>query len=186
MSIQADRPHTTADIRREYDRLDKLCGVDTSQIELRISSRMVKRFGNFRYPVNGNVAPLRITISQAILSNDAQFYDTIRHEYAHAAVYLLHPGEQHNHDEVWREMCRRVGCNPNHTAEMTPEQEALRAQRAKYKIVCNECGQEVYYLRAGKIVNVFLSSQRSRVQCARCGSHNLTLFERSEKNSNFP
>ncbi|MCD7768647.1 MAG: hypothetical protein LUH36_00795, partial [Oscillospiraceae bacterium] len=84
--------HTLENIRREYDRLDKLCGVDTSQIELRISSRMVKRFGSFRYPINGTVAPLRITISQAILGNDAQFYDTIRHEYAHAAVYLLHPG----------------------------------------------------------------------------------------------
>lgn len=170
--------YTLEDIRREYDRLDALCGIDTSQIELHISSRMVKRLGHFRYPINGGSAPLRITISQAILGDEAQFYDTIRHEYAHAAVYLLHPNEQHGHDKVWQDMCRRVGCNPKSTTEMTQEQIDLRTRRARYKIVCQGCGQETYYLREGKIVSLLRSGQGARVHCTRCGSRELTLYQR--------
>ncbi|MCD8086983.1 MAG: SprT-like domain-containing protein [Oscillospiraceae bacterium] len=172
--------YTLEDIRREYDRLDALCGIDTSQIELHISSRMVKRLGHFRYPINGGAAPLRITISQAILGDEAQFYDTIRHEYAHAAVYLLHPNEKHDHDQVWQDMCRQVGCNPKSTTEMIDEQRALYIQRSKYKIVCQSCGQTTYYLREGKIVSLLLSGQGDRVHCTRCDSRDLILYKRHE------
>ena len=92
--------HSLEEVRAEYDRLDRLCGVDTSGIELKISKRAVKQLGSFRSPRRGGIDGLRITLSYLILEDDEQFWDTVRHEYAHAAVYLLHPGERHGHDRV--------------------------------------------------------------------------------------
>ena len=40
--------HSLDEIRREYDRLDKLCGVDTSGVEIEISRRPGRRLGSFR------------------------------------------------------------------------------------------------------------------------------------------
>lgn len=172
-------PYTLQDIRREYDRLDGLSGVDTSGVELKISSRMVKRLGSFRYPRDPDSGePLRITISRFVLENDEQFWDTIRHEYAQAAVYLRWPGEHHGHDDLWREMCRVVGCVPKSTAPAGEAQAALRRSRAKYMIRCGGCGQESYYLRAGVAVGMMLRGQGQQLLCARCGSRDLRLFTR--------
>ena len=104
--------HTIQEIRTEYDRLDRLLGVDTSEVEIVISPRSVKRLGSFRAP-GENVPPLfakplQISISVAALKDDGLFWDTIRHEYAHAVVHLTHPGERHGHDEAWKAVCRRI------------------------------------------------------------------------------
>ena len=96
--------HSLEEVRAEYDRLDRLFGVDTSGIELKISKRAVKQLGSFRSLRRGGIDGLRITLSYLILEDDEQFWDTVRHEYAHAAVYLLHPGERHGHDRVWKDM----------------------------------------------------------------------------------
>ena len=104
--------HSLEEIRKEYDRLDRLCGVDTSRVELKISRRPGRRLGSFRYPLRGGGTPLRISISASVLEQEEQFWDTIRHEYAHAAVYLQHPGEKHGHDKVWKDICRELGCSP--------------------------------------------------------------------------
>ena len=101
--------HSLEEVRAEYDRLDRLCGIDTSGIELKISKRAVKQLGSFRSPRRGGKDGLRITLSYLILEDDEQFWDTVRHEYAHAAVYLLHPGERHGHDKVWKDMCAASG-----------------------------------------------------------------------------
>lgn len=108
--------HSLDEIRREYDRLDKLCGVDTSGVEIEISRRPGRRLGSFRYPLKEGEAPLRIIIDASLLEQDEQFWDTIRHEYAHAAVYLRHPGERHGHDRTWKELCRQLGCSPERLA----------------------------------------------------------------------
>ncbi|MBX9670071.1 MAG: SprT-like domain-containing protein [Candidatus Obscuribacterales bacterium] len=50
-----------------------------------------------------------IELSRAyVFKNDeSHVRDTILHEIAHALV-----GAEHGHDEVWKEMCVRLGCNP--------------------------------------------------------------------------
>lgn len=168
--------HTVEEIRREYDRLDALCGVDTSDFEIVISARSVRRLGSFRPPVSGKRA--RVMISAALLEDDMAFWDTVRHEYAHAAVWLLHPGERHGHDTVWKAMCRKVGCTPKSTAPVSETDAELRRQRAKYLVRCESCGAETYYLRAGKIVKLMERGCRRRLHCARCGSNELALYER--------
>lgn len=173
--------HTIEEIRTEYDRLDKLLGVDTSGVEIAISPHRGKRLGSFRSP-GGDVPPmfakpLRISISAAVMENDDAFWDTIRHEYAHAVVYLTRPGERHGHDEVWKAVCRRIGCTPKSTTAVSDEQKREWAASAKYRIHCERCGADTYYHRAGKIVQLLMHGQGKRVRC-RCGSNDLSLYVR--------
>lgn len=167
--------HTLKEVREEYDRLDRIVGVDTSKIELKISRRAVRQLGSFRAPTRG-AGPLRITLSELILEDDDQFWDTVRHEYAHAAVYLLHPGEKHGHDRIWRDMCRLVGCDPKRLAPEKGRAAELRQAQAKYIVRCKICGAESRYMRRGKVVNLLLRGRGRSLCCRRCGQSSFQLL----------
>jgi len=171
--------HSLEEVRAEYDRLDRLIGVDTSGIELKISKRAVRQLGSFRVPTGGR-APLRITLSWLILEDDAQFWDTVRHEYAHAAVYLLYPGEKHGHDAVWRAICRRVGCDPHRLAPEKGRAAELRQAQARYLIRCKNCGSESRYVRRGKAVDLMLRGRGKSLRCRRCGGNSFVLLVRQD------
>ena len=170
--------HTLEEVRREYDRLDRLVGVDTSGIELRISKRAVRQLGSFRSPARGK-GELRITLSALILGDDEQFWDTVRHEYAHAAVFLKYPGEKHGHDRVWRDMCRLVGCSPRRLAPEQGEAAELRKARTKYIIRCESCGAESRYIRRGRAVELMLRGRGRSLRCRSCGGSRFTLLVRA-------
>ena len=170
--------HTLEEIRAEYDRLDRLCGVDTSGVEIVLSRRGVRRLGSFRSPAKGKPGALRISISASLLDTEEQFWDTVRHEYAHALVYLRHPGERHGHDAVWKAACREVGCTENRLASQTAESREELERRAKYKVRCTGCGQESLYLRRGRVVDLLLRGPGDQVRCAQCGSSKLELYVR--------
>ena len=172
--------HTLEEVRAEYDRLDRLLGIDTTGIELRISKRAVRQLGSFRVPARGGGRP-RITLSALILTDDAQFWDTARHEYAHAAVYLLYPGEKHGHDRVWRDMCLRVGCHPERLAPERGRAAELRQARTKYIIRCERCGAESRYVRRGRAVDLMLRGRGRRLCCRSCGGNRFTLLIRQDK-----
>ena len=171
--------HTLDEVRREYDRLDRLVGVDTSKIELKISRRAVRQLGSFRSPARGT-GKLRITLSALILDDDEQFWDTVRHEYAHAAVYLLHPGEKHGHDRVWRDMCRLVGCSPKRRAPEKGRAAELRQAQAKYIIRCRTCGAESRYVRRGRTVELMLRGRGRMLRCRKCGQSSFVLLVRED------
>ena len=170
--------HTLEEIRAEYDRLDRLCGVDTSAVEIGISRRGVRRLGSFRYPAKGRAGALRITINASLLDEEEGFWDTVRHEYAHALVYLRYPGERHGHDAVWKAACRELGCSPDRLAAQTEEGRAELERRAKYKVQCAQCGQTTFYLRRGKGVDLLLRGPGGQVRCAQCGGSKLALYVR--------
>lgn len=168
--------HTLEEVRREYDRLDKLIGIDTRGIELRISKRAVRQLGSFRCPARPGAGPMKITLSALILDDDERFWDTARHEYAHAAVYILNPLEKHGHDKVWRDMCRRVGCSPKRLAPDSGRAAELRQEKIKYIIRCQRCGKECGYIRRGKAVDMMMSGRRRFLRCSACGSNKLVLL----------
>lgn len=170
--------HTLEEIRAEYDRLDRLCGVDTSGVEIVLSRRGVRRLGSFRYPAKGKNGRLRISINASLLEAEEQFWDTVRHEYAHALVYLRHPGERHGHDVVWKAACREVGCSEDRLAAQPEERREELERRAKYKVRCAGCGQESLYFRRGKVVELLLRGERGQVRCAKCGSSRLQVCVR--------
>ena len=171
--------HSLEEIRKEYDRLDRLCGVDTSRVELKISRRPGRRLGSFRYPLRGGGTPLRISISASVLEQEEQFWDTIRHEYAHAAVYLQHPGERHGHDKVWKDICRELGCSPERLAPQNQAQQQRTEESAKYRVHCKGCGRDSYFFREGKVIKALRRGGRGRVRCAFCGSDSFELYVRN-------
>ena len=109
-----DRKQALALMKTEYARLDALIGVDTSSIALRITSRMTSRFGCFAIKKRSAFAKpeLSISIAARCLQDDAVFLDVIRHEYAHAVLYLRDPRHNHGHDASWKALCRQIGCIP--------------------------------------------------------------------------
>ena len=72
--------HSVEEVRAEYDRLDKLCGVDTSAIEIRVSQRSTSRYGYCHYrsekiPRSNQtrMIPDYISITDFIFDCEAQF-----------------------------------------------------------------------------------------------------------------
>lgn len=163
--------HTLAELRAEYNRLDKLLGIDTSGIELRVSTRAVRQLGSFRAS-----RPPRITLSALAMEDDALFMDTARHEYAHAAVHLLYPLEKHGHDKLWKDICRLIGCRPRSRTELTQTAAELCEQKIKYIVRCKGCGRESGYVRRGKAVELIQRGRGSRLRCRACSGNKFELY----------
>ena len=163
------------DVRREYDRLDALCGVDTSSVELRISTRASKRLGSCTC-LGNSVA--RITISDFVMDaeDDSVFLDTIRHEYAHALVKLRRPREKHGHDALWKAACLEVGCAPARCCDpaLVPAAGARRQEPYRYRLRCLRCGTFWNYKRRCRTVQLVAAGSRSCV-CPRCGNRRFAL-----------
>lgn len=167
--------HTIEDVRREYDRLDALCGVDTSALSLRISTRATKRLGSCRYV--GNTVE-GVTVSAFVMDGpDDVFYDTIRHEYAHALVKLRRPREKHGHDAVWKAACLEVGCAPERCCDpsVLPSPPARREEPYRYRLRCLVCGQTWDYKRRAKVLRIVARGGSYRCTCPRCKGHRFTV-----------
>ena len=175
--------HTLEDIRAEFKRLDTICSVDSSRIEIKLNNAQ-KRLGSFSYKPGFPRGTMTVTISRKVLSDDDLFYDTVRHEYAHAVVFIRHPFSRHGHDKVWKAVCRKVGCTPQATVK-DPALRERTEKNAKYKVTCLRCGAETYYMRSGKVVQT-LQKEASRcgifrkissVTCRKCGGREFTLTQ---------
>lgn len=168
--------HTVAEIRAEYNRLDALCGIDSSKIPIRISTKAVKRYGCCSWKrVNGYVTPKSITITDFILDCDEQFWDTIRHEYAHMLV-IMRTHKSHGHDAVWKAACKEVGCSPNRLANDTQAHQMAsdrRREMAKYSVRCKTCNRKWTYVRAGSVVKAL---RKGSICTCPCGSHDFELL----------
>ena len=175
--------YSIEDIRREYNRLDSLCGINTESIEIRLNNAS-RRLGCFsvrqeakRHLFEPGRITMSITVSKKVMDDDTMFFDTIRHEYAHAVVYLRHPKEHHVHDSVWKQVCREVGCAPRATVK-NEKTDMQREKNAKYMVVCNGCGAVTYYLRAGNTVSLLKNNPHSaRIICRKCGGKSFSLTE---------
>ena len=170
--------HSIQEIRDEYNRLDRICHVDTSGIAIKISKRAISRYGTCHLTKNakGKYAPECITIADFILTCDEAFWDVIRHEYAHA-VASLRDGKNHGHDAVWKSVCIEVGCNPERLLfdhEAKTIHQSRRKAMEKYRIECRDCGRIWKYTRAGTVVKRL---RNSRECTCPCGSSNLLLIE---------
>lgn len=187
-----DKKNALAAMRTEYDRLDRLCGVNTQKIELKLSGRLTRRLGYFTVSKKNLLTPpeLSITVATRILQSDALFYEVIRHEYAHALVYLRKPREKHGHDTVWRAAAREVGCNPRATTKVEdygipadggdrPDKKSGKAagklgrtqsKKAAYKYAlrCCTCGAESRFKTECKTVMIAEGKLPGSVICRRC------------------
>ena len=81
-----------------------------------------------------------ITLSREIVLRNGieQVEDTIRHEIAHA---LCPPKEGHGY--VWKQMCEKVGANP----ERCYDSELVDAPEGDWRATCGVCGKVHYKFR---------------------------------------
>jgi len=93
---------------------------------------------------DGGSTPSELRLSKRILSllPREEVIDTILHEIAHFIA-----GVHNGHNEAWRAACVRVGANPERTADIGGD---VRAAVSKYRLTCEECGQEHYMNRRPK------------------------------------
>ncbi len=167
--------YSIEDIRKEYDRLDVLTGVDTRKVNIRISKRMTRRLGQFS--VSGGLFSQKreITISEGCLEDEALFYEVIRHEYAHAVVNIRYPLQRHVHDETWKSVCRIIGCRPKATIKLDGRFEK-KARPYKYEVVCKRCGASGKYKTMSKAVKTALGQPFGTLVCRKCGGHDFDVY----------
>ena len=164
-----------ADVRREYDRLDAMLGIDTKKVGLQFSKRMKKQYGVCEFRNN---RPVEIRLAEFLRTEDEVFWNTARHEYAHAAVALL-THRRHGHDEAWKALCRKIGCSDQRLAQSCEAARKLREQAAEkprtwYVVTCKACGAVSRYQRRGKVVQA-VEKGRHGIVCRRCGGTRFVL-----------
>lgn len=164
------------DVRKEYQRLDTLCGIDTSYITLSVSTKGVRRLGFCAYNTinlpNGNrkIVPIRISLSRIIFEDEKLFWDVIHHEYAHALV-AIQTGKSHKHDAVFQAACRKVGCSPTRcisTGTSDVYNKNLE-DKVKYIVYCTNCGKEYrYYRKSNAVKSILEYGEKSTYFCSSC------------------
>ena len=175
---------TLKDVRKEYDRLDKLCGVDTRCVELVESKKGVYRFGSCKATRDSKTKALKsvkIRISTLILQcgDEHTFFDIIRHEYAHAVAVLRDPANRHGHDSFWKAICREIGCAPERIHQgSTPEMRDAQERKAKYIATCTGCGNQYFSYRAGRFINVLKAGTPHSFSCNKCRCRDFSLVAR--------
>lgn len=171
-------------VRAEYDRLDRILGIDTSGILLSCSARMVRQYGVCCFCGD---RPAKIRLAAFLLDEPEQLHKTALHEYAHAAAALL-TGRRHGHDAVWKAICLRIGCAPERLPEpceaarrRAEEYEEGRAGAPVWLVVCRGCGAVSRYRRRGKVVQLLQQHPTtSACVCRQCGGRSFALCRQKE------
>jgi len=162
------------DIESEYRRLDKIVNLDTSNINIKLSTKSVNRLGSCR-SIRG--VPASITIADFVLQEKDLFYDVIRHEYAHAITKLRYPKEKHGHDSVWQKACKEVGCNPSRISEIESNiVKTIQENKKKYIVKCSNCGKEYTYYRKSNVVKALENGEAYGFYCGGCSCRSLKLI----------
>lgn len=169
--------YTVNDIRREYNRLDDLMDVDTTNIRITVSTRAVKRLGQCVFKSG---KPIEINITDFVMDCEDQFWDTIRHEYAHAAV-AIRTGRNQGHNDAWKAVCRKVGCDPERLTKLDGElkrkvEESGRRRQYKWEMRCGICGRTWKYKTAGKFVRMVQQGRGGNLRCP-CGDSDFHVYE---------
>ena len=172
---------TIRDIRKEMNRLDKISGMDTSNIPIRTSGRMTKTLGQCRYIYNSanDFYHVKEFTFSTILMNSAteeHFLDTVRHEYAHAYNVI----KEHaivGHGPKWKAAAIRFGASPSACCSHSELSEQVRRNK-KYIVECGNCKHEFYYTaRAGIVQKLLQDENATGYRCPYCNSKKFILHK---------
>lgn len=163
-------------IREEMNRLDKISGLDTSQVPIRISSKMTRAWGKCCWKRKGQ----RYYIKELVFAKRLMEYGTmehiinvIRHEYAHLFVTEVH-NKNHGHDAIWKRAAMWLGCNAKRCEDFKEIDDLDNG--IKYKVTCQGCGVVSRYRRKSNIVKELeVRPDSTRFFCGRCNCHNFIL-----------
>lgn len=168
---------TEADIRKEMNRLDAISGLDTTNIPVRISNRMQKQWGHCSARcVAGKWVVTELAFADRLLryANFEHMIETVRHEYAHAYVFLSE-NKNDGHGYRWKRAAVKFGAPPSR-CNSKPEVDMRNPKKAKYELSCPKCSWSNHYHRMSKSVSELISNPNSiRFYCPYCGSRPLKL-----------
>ena len=144
---------TITDIRNEYKRLDSEFGYNiANQYRLKVSKRLTKTRGYCKINFVRNTK--EIQIADFVMNEpDETFYNTIRHEYAHAMAYEKY-GAGVGHDARWKALAKMVGCNGERYSKVTKEQIDKIETRVNYIVECKHCGRKFKYMRMNNTIRM--------------------------------
>lgn len=127
--------YTLENVRKEYDRLDTLLGINTSNVELKISKGF-RTAGLFEVRRDKKTKDLKtiIRINKVVFNCcEDSFFEIIRHEYAHAANYIINKDKADAHGPKWKAISKKVGCScAIHVIEGSDVSELLSEERKNY------------------------------------------------------
>jgi len=165
----------TSIIRNEMNRLDKISGLDTSNIPIRISSRMTKGWGKCSYRYTDKkyyIKELAFAARLLECGTKEHILNVVRHEYAHAYVTLTH-NKTHGHDAIWKQAARRFGCNAKRCDAFDEVNDTYR-----FKVTCRRRGAVSYYQKRTNVVKK-LEREPDSAQffCKKCRGRSFLLEE---------
>ncbi len=174
----------TSIIREEMDRLDKISGLNTSNIPIRVSTRMTSGWGkcSYRY-VHRRYGIKEIVFAARLLEYGTMEHilNVVRHEYAHAYVMLTH-NKNHGHDAVWKQAALRFGCNARRCETFDEVDRNYR-----YKVTCQGCEAVSYYQKKTGIVKKLKEDPNStECYCKICKGRSFLLEEVSHGAARCP
>lgn len=113
-----------------------------------------RSLGVCKYGRRGTPGRIELTGPWVETAEEHDVVDTIKHECAHA---LVGPGNGHN--EVWKAMCRKIGCTPSARADEDVSGE-MDTSGAKFFAQCGSCEQKFHMFRKPKHL---------KAVCKKCG-----------------
>lgn len=163
---------TITDIRNEYKRLDKISGFNiANKYRLSISKRMTRTRGECSVNFKTNIKQIKIA-DFVMNESDETFYNTIRHEYAHAWAYEKY-GAGVGHDSRWVALAKSIGCDGEQYCVATKEQRDKMESRVNYIIECEHCGKKFKYQRMN---NTLRNAYLGNCICPHCGTDHFAIY----------
>lgn len=132
---------------------------------VKINGRLTKTLGRvISEPYPFGLKPVSLEISKKLINyaTDEDIRTVIKHEFCHWAV-CVETQESHDHDKVFKAMCRKVGCAGN-TPCVKINYIADEDKIHKYVVKCKDCDNTLYFSRAGKVVK-----HLEEYMCGKCG-----------------
>lgn len=85
------------------------------------------------------MTPYKILIASFLLEEESAFWNTVRHEYAHAAAALL-TGKNQGHGSDLAGNLPEDRCRSVRLARECPAQQEKKKKQIQYEIICQTCG----------------------------------------------
>lgn len=171
----------TSVIREEMRRLDRISGLNTDMIPVRISSKMTKTWGKCCWQRKGKHYYIKeLVFAERLMEHGApeHIINVIRHEYAHLYVTQKY-NKNHGHDAVWKRAALWLGCNAKRCENFEDIDDLDNG--IKYKVICQGCGSVARYRRKSNVVKELEKNPDSTMYfCRKCKCHNFSLEMVSE------
>lgn len=155
-------------IKSEFYAACKSQGMDV-EIPVSINGRLTRTLGRvFEEGRNGSMKPIKVEFSRQLIetATDESIRGVILHEAAHAIVSYT-TREDHGHDWMFKEMCRKLGTDND--APSTKVHRTVEVQD-KYDVFCPNCGKIGGFSRKCKTIDRLNAGGCS---CNTCGATNL-------------